>query len=335
MEILQLELKKIITAPAIWAFVILCAIFNLFVFFGDGTYAPETAEPPNVFAGYQTESIAETYIRVLNFDGRIAAATRKKYAALQPVIEQKAQGGDSLGQYTYWQHRSIFADTLKAVLYEGGILAALIMLLALGYENASRTEQCIYAAKTGRAIVWHKLAAALLAAQGCYAIIALTSIITIYSSYRDIWRENVSSAANFIQDYYAGSRPFATWHSFTVGGYLWAVVGIAAGIVVCFSLLAFAVGTASRNSYAGFMVLFMIVVSCVFIPWVMPNNNYLAFAFTYTPVLLSMKLPLWFTDGGADVLGRNFETWGLVISLAALSAIAFFAVCKLKRRDII
>jgi hypothetical protein len=267
--------------------------------------------------------------------GSIAENMRWKYAALQPVVEQKARDGDAYGQYTYRQHRNIFTVVMKPLLFEGCVLSILIMLFALGYEHVSRTEDNIYSSKTGRDIIRRKLAAGLAAGLGAYAVLAAISLVPLYTAYTDIWNENVSGAFNYFYDLIAGPRPFATWRSFTVWGYLWAAIGVSAGIVVCCSVAAFAAGVTIRNSYAGFLAIFLVVIACVFIPMIAPNNNYLTFVFIYTPVWLFIKLPFWFTDGGMDVLWRDFETWGTCVSLALLSSGAVLAAYRMKRRDIL
>jgi hypothetical protein len=67
----------------------------------------------------------------------------------------------------------------------------------------------------------------------------------------------------------------------------------------------------------------------------LPNNLYAKFLFNYLPIWLSVKLPIWFTDGGVDILWRNFETWGTCVSLGILSLGAVAMGKRFKRRDIL
>jgi hypothetical protein len=333
MRLLWLEVKKIITSPAIWGFMCVCIAFNIFLIVGSATSWRETAEPENVFEGYETGYIAEAYIKALSLDGGLAETMRDKYAALQTVVEQKALNGDSLGQYAEWQHSNIFGTSVKVILFEGIITAVLIMLLALGYENINHTEQNVYASKIGRRVVWHKMAAGLVVIIAGFALLVFTAFIPLHIIYRDLWDYNVSSAFNFIRDFIAGFRPFATWSSFTVLEYFWAVIGISAGVVICFSLAAFIVGATIRNSYISFIAMFLGTMAFVFIPIIMPSGNYISFGFAVTPIWLSLNLSYWFTDGGVNALWRNFETWGILISFIILSMSAVLAAYKHKRRD--
>jgi hypothetical protein len=334
MRLFWLEVKKVVTSPAIWGFMCICIAFNMFNIIGYATDWRETHEPTNVFEGYETDYIAEAYIKALGLESRFAETMRNKYSALQPVVEQKAQDGDSLGQYTEWQHSVIFG-TVRAILFEGIAVAVLIMLLTLGYENISHTEQNVYASKIGRRVVWHKMAAGLSITMAGFALLVLTAFIPLHIIYGDLWHFNISSGFNFIRDFITGFRPFATWNSFTVLEYFWAVIGISAGIVLCFSLAAFVVGATIRNSYIGFIIIFLGTMAFVFIPMIMPNGNYISFLFTYAPIWLVLNLPAWFTDGGVNALWRNFETWGTIMSVIILLSGSVLSAYKHKRRDIL
>jgi hypothetical protein len=130
MRIVALEIKKFISSYAILGFIILCLGFNALIIYDNGTdeYADyvanisketgihlgkdfnqklasvsqgefrewltgETAEPQNVFDGYDTGEIAEAYIDALKLSGKIADDMRGKYADLQNVADRKAENG--------------------------------------------------------------------------------------------------------------------------------------------------------------------------------------------------------------------------------------------------
>jgi hypothetical protein len=334
MRIFWLETKKLISSPAVWGFVVVCVAFNALLVANNSHAAREDADGPNVFEGYQTAPIACAYIDALGVGGSIAENMRWKYAALQPVVEQKARDGDALGLYTNDQHRGIFNGILKPLLYEWMIIAALAMLLALGCEHINRTEYTVYASKTGRRLIWHKLTAAVAAAFGVCAVVAVAALLPVHALYGDLWGCNVSSAYNYFYDHIAGARPFATWRSFTVLGYLWAAIGTSAVVVLCCALAAFVAGASIRDSFAAFIALLLFSMCCLSFPFMAPNDSYIIYIFAYTPVWLATKLPIWFTDGGADILWPRFETWGAAISLAAMTLVALLAAHRFKRRDI-
>ncbi|MBK5262771.1 MAG: hypothetical protein JJE17_09415 [Peptostreptococcaceae bacterium] len=73
-----------------------------------------------------------------------------------------------------------------------------------------------------------------------------------------VWNDNVSSMFNYTVSEYG--KPFITWHSFTVGGYLWATIGVTFGLVICICLLGYAAGVFVRNGYGAFIVAALVAV---------------------------------------------------------------------------
>ena len=301
----------------------------------------ETAGLKDVFNGYNAEEIAEAYIHALHLCGKTAEDMRVKYAALQNSVNEKAERGDSLSLYfagnTYEQHKKLFGGLMTALCREGVLIAVLTMLLVLGHEHIHRTEQVVYTSKSGRRIVTKKCIAAMLAGFGAYLLLTAFTLALYFAlnDYGGVWGSNVSSGFNAIQDIVTGFRPFVTWNSFTVFTYLLATIGISLGIMFCFSLVGFVAGTSIRNSYMAFLTVFMVSILFVAIPMMLPGNTYAMFVFTLTPVWLLLKQPLWFTDGGMDVLWRHFETMGVCLSLALLLLFAVIAFHKFRKKDIL
>jgi hypothetical protein len=329
------ELKKIISSSAILGFVVLCLAFNMLSIESVGNVPRESTTPTNVFEGYTTDYIAEAYITTLKLTGSLADAMRDKYTQLQTVALKKAQHGDALGQYTYEQHRVLFERTMFPLLLEGIFLAVLIMLFTLGYENINGTDRIVYCSNIGRRAILIKGAAALVVTLGAYGLITIMTLFRLLHGFEDMLGQNVSSCFNLMGDLIAGTRPFITWASYTVLQYLWAVIGVSAWLLVCFSLAAFIVGVCIKNSYVGFIALFMSAIFCIMLPIVLPNNSYLKYLLINLPIWVCVKLPIWFTDGGMDILWRNFETWGTCASLCALLISASIAKNDFKRRDLL
>jgi hypothetical protein len=302
----------------------------------------ETYELGNVFDGYDAKDIAEKYIGALKLSGTIAEDMRKKYAELQNAVNEKASRGDGLFLYfagsTYRMHQNLFNAVMFALLTEGILISILTTLFALGYENVNRTEHVIYASKTGRRIAVKKLIAALTAGIGAYLLLAAVTLFIYFTTndYGGVWGSNVSSGFNAIFDIIAGGyRPFSTWHGFTVLTYLLATVGASLGVILCITLAGFTAGVSVRNSYMAFLTVFLAGALCVAFPMVLPANSYTRFGFILTPVWLWLKQPLWFTDGGMDVLWRDFEITGICFSLAALAICSVAAGIKFKRKELL
>ena len=301
----------------------------------------ETSELKNVFADYFVGEIAKTYISTLNLSGKAAEDMRAKYADLQNIVAEKAEDGDSLSLYfagsTYSQHKKLFGFVMPTLCVEGIIITLLSLLFTLGYENINRTEQLVYTSKVGRFIVLKKyVAAAIIGFLAYILLMALTFALYFRANdYSGVWDSNVSSGFNAIRDIAIGFRPFATWHNFTVLSYLLATVGLSFGLVFCFSFVGFITGTSIRNSYIAFLAIFFAGALFLALPMLLPSDSYARFGFMLTPIWLLLKQPLWFTDGGIDVLWRNFETWGVCLSFAALAVLAVAASIKFTKRDIV
>ena len=303
-------------------------------------FEADTVGKTDIFDGYDTAYIAEAYIGKLGFSGYIAEALRNKYAALQNAVDDKAAADESLTLYfanaTSDKHFELHGVILRFLFAQCGILAALVMLLSLGYEHSSRTTHTVYATKTGRSIQRYKMVASLSVGMMAFAVLTGLTLAAYFAfnDYGNIWSSSVSSIYNVIDDLLAGSRPFITWQSYTVLTYLLAVLGIAALLTVCFGLVAFIIGTWMKNSYIGYLVFLIINAGCI-VAAVALSGKLPAYFFMLTPTWLWLKQPYWFTDGGADILWKNFEILGVCASLALLAGLCLFSARMFRKRDIV
>jgi len=377
MRIFINELNKLLFSPALIVFIILCLVFNVFIIAIDGVYfdyadyvaeaskttgyrldadfeekiadlkpseerdwlKSDTADMTDVFDDYNTAHIADAYIGGLGLSGYTANAIQDKYAKLQNVVDNKAEGDESLTLYfasaTYHTHSELHGTISSFLLLECGLLAALIMLLSLGYEHHNNTSHTVFTTKTGRNVMYSKLLAGLITGLGSFAVLtALTlAVYFVINDYGNVWGSSISSGFNYINDIFCGgSRPFVTWRSYTVLTYLLAALGISALVTLCFGLMAAIIGTWLRNSYIGFMVFLIVNAACIVFALVISGlPRYIT---VLSPVWLWMKRGAWFTDGGADILWENFETLGVCVSLLVLAGLSVFSTVMQRKRDI-
>jgi len=339
------ELKKLLSTPALWVFVLLCLAFNISNFprwLRNADFDTSTPYLYNVFETHNTTEIGETYITALNLSGRTADRMRAKYAALQYTADAAATFGYSYASYfgtpTQLMHINLFhgvAGVLGRLLMQGMLLSALLALLAVGYEQINNTEHTIYATKTGRRILRHKIAAGIVAGVGAYALLATITLAAyfIMFDFSGVWGSSVSSGFNYIVNI-MGTRPFTTWRSFTVLSYFLASLSLGLGLVICFSLMGVIIGSLSKNGYIGFLMLVLVNAVCFALPLVIPRHLYAYFIPFHTPIWLWWNSHLWFTDGSVITLWRNFELWGLGISLLTLAALCVLAVKNFEKRNI-
>ena len=302
----------------------------------------DTSGVEDVFDGYETYHIAEKYIGLSDLTGWKADALRDKYEKLQGAVDKKAASDESLtlyfAGYTYNKHKELFGfgGMINRLVVECGLIAALTMLLSLGYENNNHTSHIVFATKTGRKIIYHKLFASVTAGLLAYVVLSLITL-TVYfvvNDYGNIWDSSVSSVFNYIIDVDLSCRPFVTWHSFSVLTYLFAVLGITALLSICFALIAFCIGTWFRNSYLGFLVFLLINASLITLILLLPGNSTMSFIIMLTPVLMWLQQAVWFTDGQINALWANFEIINTCISLVFLAGLCAFSVWAFRRRDL-
>jgi hypothetical protein len=387
MALYWLELKKLLSSAAVWGFIGVCLLFDVYLavsssgdqyadfvgaaskdtgyllgqsfheklsqLTGGGDQAKylerltsDVYDVADVFDGYETKGIAESYIAAAGATGGFAGKIRDKYSALQKVVDEKAAKDESLALYfagaTYSRHQELFNGLMGWLLIEGILISTLLVLLSVGYENSHKTENIVYSTKTGRHILRSKITASISAGLGAYALLALFTFLVYFSvnEYGSVWGSSVSSVFNYRYDVVAGYRPFVTWYSFSVLTYFLAMQGMSAGLILCFSLMAFGIGVLIRNHYIGFLVLLTVNAAIVVIPSQIPKTLAAGFYARYyysmlSPVWLWLKHSMWFTDGDVDILWPHFETLGLCASFLLLTALCILAAIYFRKRDLI
>lgn len=307
----------------------------------------DTASPTDVFDNYDITAVADAYIEVYGItDEGIANALREKYRKTQPYVERLAETDNSLtlyfgsgpnGSATFDEFKNLFGGVMPAILMEGILIASLVALLSVGYEQMNSAELVVYSTRKGRNVLIPKLGVSLACGMGGYIIIAVItlSIYFITHDYTAIWNSSVSSLFNFVIDYAAGTRPFTTYGSFTIWQYLLAVVGISLLMIIFFSTMAFSLGMIQRNTYVAFGVLFVLNTCVVVAVTLLSMNNIIRYWLCNTPICLWIMESVWFTDGGENVLYTHFETFGILIWLAIIGAICFLLFKRFKRRNIL
>lgn len=336
----KLELKKIMLLPVIIVFAALSIVLNAVIVVTSNDYTLKyEGEIINIFEEFNTSQIAETYIMKYGITGKNADNIRNKYEKLQPVIDKKAVNGDALSNYfggrTYYLHGMLFNIMFIAIIGEGCLLALFAGLISVTYEKLRGTEHIISATKVGRRVLRTKLCAALTAAIAMTAIILGVSlwIFFLKFNFSDVWNDNVSSMFNYAVNEFG--KPFMTWQSFTVKEYLWAVVAVSFGMVVCFCLLGCAAGVFVRSGYRGFLAAVLPVGITFIAKFLFPIGSVSRAILGLTPVWLLKNSGEWFTDGGVDIIWANFESVGIFLSLIVLSIILLIVTKVYKRRDLL
>lgn len=338
-----LELKKVLLAPALVGFAALCLIVNTVIIFSYDISVDDTrydvSALNDLFDGYDTGDIADTYVARGALSGAGEARVRGKYAALQTVVNEKGAKDESLSPYfgesSAYLHTLLFQVVLGAVATEACAIALFAALIGAGYESARGTEGIVYASKTGRNMLRAKLLSALAAAGAFFLLLAALTLALFFARFdwSAVWGEHVCSLFNRAVN--ERWKPFITWRSFTVRELLLASLGIAAGLSFCFALLGFSAGVLIRSGYAACVAAAAACGLMFTVEPLAPVGTIWRSALNLTPVQLIANIGSWFTDGPGDILWANFEGWGLTVSFAILAALSLAAVRSFKRRSLL
>lgn len=357
MRLYKWELKKLISAPAIWAFFALCFAFNILIIISDSygaRYANELSREiartgdgrytgiDDVFIGYETSYIADAFVRAYQLTGVPETLMREKYRMLQSAVERNAETGAGLDvyadAYTFNDvHRSLFRSTLFHLLTESALFALLAALFTLGYEHQQKTESLVYSSRTGRKTARHKCFAALTAAAAGYVLLtALTlSVYFIVWDYSGFWDANVSSMSNFVFDE-AGQRPFITWLSLNVAQYLAVMLALGFLLTVVFCLVGSLAGLLTRNTYMGFIFVMLICLFIIAAAFFCANAGlgWVLLALLFSPAAAWITSGRWLTDMGGWAFMPFQETVTIAGNLLLFSCLTVVAAKRFMRKDV-
>lgn len=350
------EMKKIFCIPALWFFFVLSLLFNILLIFGQGyerdyfdqvrAWAEESGfsagEEDNVFAGYHTEKLAAFYADIVKESPVAVRWVERKYALLQPRAKHLAESGAALdfyaGDATQESHQFLFGSLMRAILAEGSVCAMIVVLYLMGYERMNRTIGQVCASRTGRKLWGNKLAAELLSAVMLYFLLAGGTLLVYFQmwDYRGAWQDSVSSRFNYLTDMLY-TRPFFTWHDFTVGVYLAAVLLLGAALVVVSGLMAAVCAMVFGNVYGAALVLALVLFGGVGLESLFSQCRAwgIYFIATLQPSSAWLSVNVWFTESGIRTFLPWQETISAGVNLMAGSIMVVISLRRFMRRDIV
>lgn len=355
MGIVAYEVRKVFRVPALWGFFLLGLAFNILLIAGQdyergyfnnirnlaGQSVLCAGEKDNVFAGYDTGNLAAFYANIVMESRTAVRWVERKYALLQPRAEHLAECGAALdfyaGDITYESHQFLFHSLVRAILAEGSIGAMLAVLYLMAYEQMSRTAGQVCASRTGRRLWTKKLMAAVLSAVLLYFLLAIITLTLYFGlwDYGGVWNESVSSRFNYLTDMLY-KRPFLTWHDFTVGGYLAAVLALGAALVVVFCLMAAVCAMAVRNVYGAALVLALVLFGGIGLGSLFSQCKAwgLYFVTTLQPSAVWLSVNVWFTESGISAFLPLQETVSVALNLVICGVAARISLRCFMHRDI-
>lgn len=295
----------------------------------------------NTLEGYDTQELTNFYQSLMEGDSLAQSWIAWKYELLQERVDHLARTGAALDLYvgpiTHDSHQYLYNTLFRVLLTESVLLGLLCALYLVGYEGLSGTQFLACVSRTGRRLWKHKTLAALAAALGLYALLALFTLgpYLLLWDYRGIWDSSVSSQFNYFVDMLY-SRPFLTWADFTVESYFAAMIAAGGGLVAVFTLIGAVAGLLIGHTYGA------AIAAAAFCALLLGLSSTLAalglwsayLLTTFSPVCLWLAINGWFTELGQMGLVPWQETVGLALNLLVWSGIALLALRRFGRKDV-
>ena len=295
----------------------------------------------NTLEDYDTQELTNFYQSIMAGDSLAQSWMEWKYALLQERVDHLAQTGAALDLYagpiTHDSHQYLYNTLFRVLLTESVLLGLLCALYLVGYEGLSGTQSLACASRTGRGLWRSKTLAALAAALGLYALLALLTLgpYLLLWDYSGIWEGSVSSQFNYYIDMLY-SRPFLTWMDFTVESYFAAMIVAGGGLVAVFTLMGATVGLLIRNTYGA------AIAAAAFCALLLGLSSTLAnlglwsvyMLTTFSPVYLWLTINGWFTELGLGGLVPWQETVSLTFNLLVWGGLALLALRRFARKDV-
>ena len=295
----------------------------------------------NTLEGYDTQELTNFYQSLMEGDSLAQSWIAWKYELLQERVDHLARTGAALDLYvgpiTHDSHQYLYNTLFRVLLTESVLLGLLCALYLVGYEGLSGTQFLACVSRTGRRLWKHKTLAALAAALGLYALLALFTLgpYLLLWDHRGIWDSSVSSQFNYFVDMLY-SRPFLTWADFTVESYFAAMIAAGGGLVAVFTLIGAVAGLLIGHTYGA------AIAAAAFCALLLGLSSTLAalglwsayLLTTFSPVCLWLAINGWFTELGQMGLVPWQETVGLALNLLVWSGIALLALRRFGRKDV-
>lgn len=301
----------------------------------------ETTGASDIFADYETGELYAYYVGNYHIGGFVAEALARKYEGLQRRVEALAARGASLsvGAAGMTDHvlEYLFAWLCPALLTETILLSVLLALYASGGEQANHTQHMVYVTRRGRQIQIEKMIAALVSAEAAYILLVGASVGIFAASWRlgEAWQMDMASQFYLVRDL-GVEMPFVAWADFTLAGYMAAVAALGALVILLFGLLGLCAGLATKNSYRGFLLLFVCMALNFWGLFFSGNSGFWGMyeVMQWTPAAVWSSVPLWLSGLNLSVLVPWQDVKAVLVCLLAAGGLLMAARYRFARCEI-
>lgn len=301
----------------------------------------QTKGAVDIFEQYDAAATAQLYQNAFRIKGWVADALEWKYQKQEQRITELDRQDASLdvgaARMTQNLLDILFHQLCRIILAQGLLAAVFAALYICGHEQLHRTWMTVYASKRGRLVQREKLAAGALYAAIAYLAIAAISCTAYAAVWQlgDIWKTNMSTQFYQIRTAIY-LLPFIPWATFTVQSYLAAVLALGLAVVLIFYLLGYCGGLLAKNSYAGFLLIFVGAALNFELILVTGDNAQWALyeLALWSPAALWGWQPSWFSDMGIQALVPWQECLTTLFCLVSASALVCLGFRHFNKKDL-
>lgn len=292
------------------------------------------------FSGEYEGFTQSEWIKDNSLSKSLFSILKDKYEKVKSAIARKNASGETDSVAFASRTDQIFgyaSGTLgRLLLAESVVVAVLVILFSVSYEQISNTDLLLYSTKEGRKkLAQSKITAAFIVAVAAFALIFGYGYGLYFSlnDFSHVWDEPVSSVNNFVE-LVSGRIPVVAWGKLTFGGYfiLSTVLGLA--LMTVFFAFAASLGLLFKDSYLAFgAIAFGAFLNIILI--FMPPFSILIYYIVYLfPTGTVFSMPAWFQYGGTATLFAYQEVLCTVIWLAVSAGVLFGSMRYFVKKDI-
>ena len=346
------ENELILYNKSMIVFLVICTIFNIGLIIATSSKSGELKKMSENYE-YQSgqkifKDIDGSELGSAYYDERykksntLVALMHEKYqkleSSLEMLSEQQADMSTYAGELTPYVHTVLFEYLTKALIIEGILLFAFLVLETSFMEYHNKTAYIVYSSFRGRRTVFDKMSAVLIIGTLCLAVLSLLCYFIFFHmwDFEKIWDSNIASSYNYINDYDDPifMKPFITWTSFTVKQYFCASIVLMIGIWLSWWLFSTLIVLANKKISVAIGAL----AACLILPY------FGLFLFRQIPELYFLNNwsitvnvyinQMWFTDLGYYTLFPWQETLSVVLHLFFGMTGLYVVYVLFRRKDI-
>lgn len=280
------------------------------------------------------------WIKGSSLNKGLLSVLKNKYEKAKSTIAQKNASGETDSVVFASQTGQIFgyaSGTIgRLLLAESVVVAVLIILFSVSYEQISNTDLLLYSTREGRKkLAKSKITAALIVAAAAFALIFGYGYGLYFSlnDFSHIWDKPISSTNNFIE-LTAGRMPVVAWGRLTFGGYFILSTVLSFVLMLVFFAFAASLSLIFKDSYLAFGAIAFGAFLNVILIFMPPFSLLVCFLVYLFPTGTLFSMPMWFQYGGTATLFAYQEILCTVIWLAAAAAMLTASMRYFVRKDI-